>query len=283
MTHNGPVATNRILLVDDDGSVRDMMNEALTRKGFEVVTASSVPEALRHIADETFDVLITDLHMPEAGDGFTVVSAMRHSQPHALTLLVSGYPDVESAMSAILLEADEVLVKPFEIGKLTELIHERMDRRKPLKRQPKERVGSVLLRCSKNIVADWLARAKQSSELNYLHLTDEERTGHLPKLVEDLSVRLHKSSASMKDSEAIFSVAAVAHGKLRFSQGYTAEMLVQESRILQVTIFGTLQNNLNALDFSLLLPDVMAIADEVDAQLTQSMGSYMKVMKANVA
>jgi hypothetical protein len=53
-------------------------------------------------------------------------------------------------------------------------------------------------------------------------------------------------------------------------------MLVHEARILQVTLFGTLQSNLKSLDFSLLLPDVMAIADEVDAQLTQSMDSYMK-------
>jgi DNA-binding response OmpR family regulator len=274
---------NRVLLVDDDGAVREMMNQALTRKGFEVVTASSVPEALRHIADETFDVLITDLHMPEAGDGFTVVSAMRHSQPHALTMLVSGYPDAESAMAAILLEADEVLVKPFEVGKLTDLIHERLDNRTPHTRQPKERVGAILSRCSEDIIQDWLTRAKRSCELNHLQLSDEERTGHLPKLVEDLSTRLSKSSAATKDSDAVFSVAAVAHGKLRFSQGYTPEMLVHESRIFQVTIFGTLQSNLNALDFSLLLPDVMTIADEVDAQLTQSMGSYMKLMKSTEA
>jgi DNA-binding response OmpR family regulator len=269
--------------VDDDGAVRDMMNQALSRKGFEVVTASSVPEALRHIADETFDVLITDLHMPEAGDGFTVVSAMRHSQPHALTMLVSGYPDVESAMAAILLEADEVLVKPFEVGKLTDLIHERLDNRKPHNRQPKERVGAILLRCSGEIIQDWLTRSKRSCELNHLQLSDEERTGHLPKLVEDLSIRLAKSSIATKDSDAIFSVAAVAHGKLRHSQGYTPEMLVHESRIFQVTIFGTLQNNMNALDFSLLLPDVMTIADEVDAQLTQTMGSYMKLTKTTAA
>jgi hypothetical protein len=57
-------------------------------------------------------------------------------------------------------------------------------------------------------------------------------------------------------------------------------MLVHESRILQVTLFGTLQDNMNSLDFSLLLPDVMTIADEVDAQLTQTVGSYMKVAKA---
>ena len=81
----------------------------------------------------------------------------------------------------------------------------------------------------------------------------------------------------------MFSAAAVAHGKLRYLQGYSAAMLVHESRILQVTLFGTLQSNLNALDFSLLLPDVMTIADEVDAQLTQSMESFMKAMQKAVA
>jgi hypothetical protein len=102
-------------------------------------------------------------------------------------------------------------------------------------------------------------------------------------LVEDLSLRLTQSSATTKDSDAIFSAAAVAHGKLRYLQGYTPAMLVHESRILQVTIFGTLQSNLNFLDFSLLLPDVMTIADEVDAQLTQSMDSYTKLMRKSMA
>jgi DNA-binding response OmpR family regulator len=285
MTQTGQPVPHRVLLVDDDGAVRAMMNEALTRKGFEVVTAECVPDALKYIVTESFDVLITDLHMPDPGDGFTVVSAMRHSQPDALTMLVSGYPDVQSAMAAILLEADEVLVKPFEIGRLTELIHERVLNRKPRKRLDKERVGAILLRCTNHVVEGWLARAKQSSELNHLQLSDEERTGHLPKLVEDLAIRLGKPSttAQDKDSDVTFSATAVAHGKLRYLQGYTPAMLVHESRILQVTIFGTLQSNLSYLDFSLLLPDVMTIADEVDAQLTQSMNSFMKLMHKSMA
>ncbi len=283
MTPTEPRAVPRVLLVDDDGAVRAMMNEALTRKGFEVVTAECVPEALKYIATESFDVLITDLHMPDPGDGFTVVSAMRHSQPDALTMLISGYPDVQSAMAAILLEVDEVLVKPFEIGHLTELINVRILNRKPTKRLDKERVGVILLRCTANVVERWLDRAKRSSQLNHLPLTDEERTRHLPKLVEDLAIRLSQSSAAAKDSDAIFSEAAVAHGKLRFVQGYTPAMLVHESRILQVTVFGMLQSNLSYLDFSLLLPDVMTIADEVDAQLTQSMDSFMKLMNKSMA
>ena len=79
------------------------------------------------------------------------------------------------------------------------------------------------------------------------------------------------------------SAAAVAHGKMRKLQGYTPAMLVHDSRILQVTLFGTLQKNLSALDFSLLLPDVMTIADEVDSQLTQAMESYMGVVQKTAA
>src|SRR5579863_4827761 len=274
---------HRVLLVDDDEAVRTMMNATLERKGFDVVNAASVSEALRCIATESFDVLITDLHMPNPGDGFTVVTAMRHSQPNALTLLVSGYPDIQNAMAAILLQADEILVKPFAVAKLTDLLREKMLNRKPAARLEKERVGTILRRCIAKVVEDWLARAKQSKELNHVHLSDAERTGHLPKLVEDLVVRLSKPITVMKDNDAVCSPAATAHGKLRHKQGYTPAMLVHESRILQVTLFGTLQNNLSFLDFSLLLPDVMTIADEVDAQLTQSMDSYMGAMRVPAA
>jgi len=283
MTPTEPHVTHKMLLVDDDDGVRTMMTATLRHKGFEVVAAANVTEALRHIATESFDVLITDLHMPNPGDGFTVVTAMRHSQPNALTLLISGYPDVQSAMAAILLEADEILVKPFEVGKLADLVREKMLNRKPAARLEKERVGTILRRCIASVVENWLARAKQSKELNHVLLSDNERTGHLPKLVEDLVVRLSKPSITTKESDAVFSAAATAHGKLRYKQGYTPAMLVHESRILQVTLFGTLQSNLSFLDFSLLLPDVMTIADEVDAQLTQSMDSYMDAMRTPAA
>jgi DNA-binding response OmpR family regulator len=282
MTPTEPTVAHKVLLVDDDDAVRFMMSATLEHKGFEVVAAASVTEALRHIATENFDVLITDLHMPNPGDGFTVVTAMRHSQPNALTLLVSGYPDVQSAMAAILLEADEIMVKPFEVAKLADLVREKVSNRRPAARTEKERVSTILRRCIASVVEDWLARAKQSKELSHVQLSDDERTGHLPKLVEDLIVRLSKPSAAAKDSNAVFS-AAIAHGRLRYKQGYTPAMLVHESRILQVTLFGTLQSNLSFLDFSLLLPDVMTIADEVDAQLTQSMDSYMDAMRTPAA
>jgi hypothetical protein len=83
-------------------------------------------------------------------------------------------------------------------------------------------------------------------------------------------------------TRALISTAAADHGLLRREQGYTAAMIVEESRMLQVSIFQTLQNNLHRVDFSLLLLGVMAIADEVDSQLAQAMASYIAESKVDL-
>jgi|ERR1700722_501102 len=283
MTQNGESVIRRVLLVDDDEAVRDMMSATLESKGFDVIPAATVTEALKHISAESFDVLITDLHMPNPSDGFAVVTAMRHSQPAALTLLVSGYPDVKSAMEAILLEVDEIIVKPVEGKKLAELIHEKLLARSSSPQRQKERVAAILQRCAGDIVRDWLVRVRMNKEHSQILLSDNERTGYLPKLIEDLILRLRKVTVPGEESASLCSSAAVAHGRMRKEQGYTPGMLVRDSRILQVTLFGTLQKNLSAIDFSLLLPDVMTIADEVDSQLTQAVDSYTNVVQEPAA
>jgi len=58
-------------------------------------------EALNHITSGSYDALVSDLHMPGAGDGLTVVSAMRHANPAAVTLLLSAFPQMEAAAQAL--------------------------------------------------------------------------------------------------------------------------------------------------------------------------------------
>ena len=101
----------RILLVDDNKELLQAMGAMLERSKYQVTMATSAAEALHHIDTKAFDILLTDLHMPEAGDGFTVVSAMRHTNPDAVTLIYSGYPALQDAADAILSQADDVLVK----------------------------------------------------------------------------------------------------------------------------------------------------------------------------
>jgi hypothetical protein len=70
------------------------------------------------------------------------------------------------------------------------------------------------------------------------------------------------------------SIAAVEHGALPRKQGCTPAMLVEECRLLRISIFKTLQNNLRRVNLSPVLLDVIRIADEVDSQLKQAMLSF---------
>jgi CheY-like chemotaxis protein len=266
------VKSSRILLVDDDDDVRAMYQDGLEHHGFEVIPAASVTEALRLISTEPFDVLLSDLHMPDAGDGFTVVSAMRHTQPKAVTLVLSGYPALQEAMTAVRLEADEVLVKPFGLVRLTELIHKKLASPPDRLAMKKERVATILEHDTDAIIRNWLSRVERHEELTAISLNYEDRTGHLPRLLGDLVRRLRLAP----NSKVPISSAAREHGILRRIQGYTVAMVVEESRMLQVSIFNTLQNNLGSVDFSTVLIDVMTIADEVDSQLKQAMLGFME-------
>src|SRR5580658_2709140 len=105
----------RLLLVDDNESVRTTLRRVLEINQFDVTAAGSVAEALHLIDTQAFDVLLSDLHMPGAGDGLTVVSAMRHVNPKAVTILLSGFPEMDAAAHAILMQADQILVKPMKV------------------------------------------------------------------------------------------------------------------------------------------------------------------------
>jgi hypothetical protein len=131
-----------------------------------------------------------------------------------------------------------------------------------------ESVPDILEREIPAVIQDWLARVDQESDLASIPLTFEERTGHLPQLLRDVIARLRKDEGTK---------AAAIHGDLRRKQGYTVAMAVEESRLLQVTIFSMLHKDVKRLDFSTLLPDVVTIADEVDAQLKQHMLCFMTV------
>jgi CheY-like chemotaxis protein len=266
------VNKKRILLVDDNDDVRAVFQEGLEAYGFEVVAAASVNEALRFISTEKFEVLLSDLHMPDAGDGFTVVSAMRHAHPKAVTLVLSGYPALQEAMAAILLEADEVLVKPIGLAAVAEIIQKKLSNPSARISMKKERVAEILERDAEPTIRDWMSKVERNEELSCVSLNQQERTAHLPLLLGDLVRRLRLApNAKLPNSSA-----AHEHGIRRRKQGYTVAMAVEESRILQVSIFRTLQNNLRSVDFSSVLLDVMTIADEVDSQLKQAMLGFME-------
>jgi hypothetical protein len=134
-----------------------------------------------------------------------------------------------------------------------------------------ESVADILERELKPLIKSWLERVNAEPDLMSIPLNFEDRTGHLPHLLNDVIARLRLDAGT----KAPISAAAATHGDLRKKQGYTVAMVVEESRLLQVTIFTTLHENVKHIEFGLLLPDVVTIADEVDAQLKEQMLRFM--------
>jgi len=140
-------------------------------------------------------------------------------------------------------------------------------------------VADILERELEPTIKEWLRRVNLVPELTDIPLSDADRTSHLPKLYFDLISRLRLA----KDAHPPISIAAAAHGKTRCAQGYSASMLIEESRVFQVATFSTLHLYQSELDQNQVLLDVMVIADEVDAQLMETVRSLMGAQLAEAA
>jgi ActR/RegA family two-component response regulator len=273
----------RILLVQANGmDAPNGLRRALERKGHDVIVKTTISASLACVTGERFAALICDLHLPAAGDGFTLVNAMHHCHPEAVTMVLSSYPALKESLATLLPQADEVLVTPIPNQEIVELLEARLRVPKRQIVQSRESIATILERYGEETVSEWLKRTKDTQTLSAAAvLPDADRTGYLKALIRELVQRLR--APRHEEGTASLSNAAIAHGRVRKQQGYTAAMLVEESRILQVCIFQTLRNNLNAVDLALVLTDVMTIADEVDSQLRQTMDSFSQISSASRA
>src|ERR1700722_7140050 len=231
------MADIRVLLVDDDEVLRTSLTCVLEQSGFIITPAANVADALKLISGpETYDVLLSDLHMPGAGDGLTVVRPIRHANPQAVTLLLSAFPEMNAATQAILRQTDEILVKPMDVTSLVQIIRQRVASG-PLRTREIETVAEILERTTDSTIQEWYERIQTDATLMSKPMSRELRCAHLPLIFRDLISRL--GSTKPTGSKELISSNAARHGVDRFGQGYTAAMLVEESRMLQVSIFHT--------------------------------------------
>lgn len=265
------MARVRLLLVDDDESVLAGLRVILEAHEFEVTTASTVVEALRLITAEPFDVLLSDLHMPGPGDGLILVGAIRHANPKAVTLLLSANPDMARATAGLLGETDEILVKPPRPAPIVQAIRERLAQAERTPRQPVvESVATILDRQRVAIIETWLRKMAEAGSL--APLRPEEQGSHLREALDEVLYRLRNPQPL--GLMTLFSMASMQHGASRRRQGFPSTVLVEEARILQTALFHTVTDNMHRIDLGQLAPTLTAIADEINAQLLQSIAGY---------
>src|SRR6266404_3183325 len=274
------VSERRLLFVDDEPAIRLTLPVILTQEGFEVTTAATVSEGLELIQSQQFDILLTDLNIGHAGDGFMLVSAMRRLQPDATTFILTGYPDFETALEAIRKQVDDYFIKPADIRTLVSTMKERLLHPRHLRDEPTKRVSALLRENARLIAELWLAEVMADQAIRAMHLSDGRRIDQLPHLAEALAKGIEEPRDILSEDSR---VEATKHGETRAHQGFSAPLLIKESRLLAKTISEVIQANLLALDLSTLVPDVLRIGIYLNALLEESLVAFERTRAARAA
>jgi DNA-binding NtrC family response regulator len=112
----------RVLIVDDEGRLRDVLTRAITSWGFQVASARSAEEGLRLMQATKFDVSIVDLNLPGM-NGIELFEKLRAIHPEHQVIVLTGFGNLEAARAAIRLDVVDFLEKPCPLGELEKSLH----------------------------------------------------------------------------------------------------------------------------------------------------------------
>jgi two-component system response regulator PilR (NtrC family) len=122
------MALNKILVVDDEESIREFFEIMLKREGYEVTTASNGVEALDRLKKERMDLVISDLQMPEMS-GMQLLQAAKEVDPELLLIMITAFGSTETAVEAMKLGAYDYVQKPFKIDEVKIIIRQALEKR----------------------------------------------------------------------------------------------------------------------------------------------------------
>lgn len=114
-----------ILVVDDELLIRDLLYDFFTGQGWNISVAENGERALEVLGEKSVDLILSDIKMPEM-DGLTLASRVRQSHPGLPVVLMTGYPSVETAVTALRSRVEDYVIKPFNINQLYKLIEKKL-------------------------------------------------------------------------------------------------------------------------------------------------------------
>jgi DNA-binding NtrC family response regulator len=125
-------AKGKLLIVDDELIVRDSLEKWFREEGYEVTTADSASAALTLLAGNHWDVVLVDIKMPGT-DGITLQRHIRDIEPALITIIMTGYASVETAVQALKNGAYDYVTKPFDPDEISHLIRNAMAHRRAVR------------------------------------------------------------------------------------------------------------------------------------------------------
>lgn len=123
------MADGRILIVDDERDMRELLEIMLRREGYEPVGLPSAKLAIERFKEEDFDLVISDVRMPVMG-GIEFLKALREADPEALVIMITAYASVETAIEAMKSGAHDYFIKPFNIDEVRLTIRKALELRR---------------------------------------------------------------------------------------------------------------------------------------------------------
>ena len=118
-----------ILVVDDELLIRDLLYDFFSSQGWDISVAENGEKALEIIRSKKIDLVLTDIKMPEM-DGLTLATLVNQSHPGIPVVVMTGYPSVDTAVSALRNKVADYVIKPFNINQLFKLVESKIDEKK---------------------------------------------------------------------------------------------------------------------------------------------------------
>ena len=112
----------KILVIDDELSMRQFLQILLKKDGYDVTTAENGEIALRKLKEENFTVILMDYNMPEAIDGIDLLNELLHTSPRSQVIVITAYASTEQAIKAIELGAVDYVSKPFNVAEIRDIV-----------------------------------------------------------------------------------------------------------------------------------------------------------------
>jgi DNA-binding NtrC family response regulator len=133
----------RILVVDDDETIRTTMKAILEDEGYLVDLASNGEEAIQLTMKKTYNVALLDIRLPDM-EGVELLKLMRDSIPRTRKVMVTGYPSMQNAIAALNKNADAYLLKPIDIEKLLNLVKEQLESQENERKFSEQKVAEFI-------------------------------------------------------------------------------------------------------------------------------------------
>jgi len=113
----------RILVVDDELLIRDLLYDYFITQDWDIMVAEDGQKAVDYLKNQKFDIVLTDLKMPQI-DGMQLTERIRELYSNLPVVIMTGYPSLDSALDALRYKVDDYIIKPFNINKLFQKIKE---------------------------------------------------------------------------------------------------------------------------------------------------------------